>query len=649
MDQLCQRILASMEYSPRDRAEEHSGLWSSSTSRVQSERESVLQSPNLRNFTAAPLPLHTERSLPSLAAALGQSSPVISQPTYRTLPRRAMSIHRSIETASLEREVATTSPLSQASSLRSKASDTHSGWHSGRDSTSQPGSNTNDPSRLVLTAPTSPEVSHSNSDRVSSPESHPTKDLPPVNDDVDTHRTSIISIQSSVFALGGESVLEDSTHTGTASIATSRTVRDTSTCECPRIRRMDVGVWHPRDVSDHHTVDHVHESDGGRLSAKSSGVVQIASEPIPHTQGELPVVSLTATPNLVPEKLSRNETSSWEDSSLSHFTIDSGPYFSENEPVVSRRVEPRAEIALNQHDAKNAMSSSAKQQYRLRALHSGKDSSEQGQAIDVPKLVKTSTEPADAGRTEARSLSLDHLMASDRVRADTVAKSTTSHAMLLDDVDFRVNSSDADRPKEQYIDATPFPRIDSPGKASEACPIQSPASITSGWDVQFSEKLRPMPDLANEKFSASLTQADYQERLSTLPRGSENIWLPLARPALHNRYHGFCKGAWQIRKAVRYERPRTLSLLLADKQNTKIALTDLLCCVQVDEGIRVLLTPRPNHKEPILDWQCTACNFRSRAPSAEALPDYILFNQKHNVRYRWLFLANSHCSAPTSL
>jgi hypothetical protein len=63
----------------------------------------------------------------------------------------------------------------------------------------------------------------------------------------------------------------------------------------------------------------------------------------------------------------------------------------------------------------------------------------------------------------------------------------------------------------------------------------------------------------------------------------------------------------------------------------------------------VLLTRGPNHKEPILDWQCTACNFRSRAPNADALPDYILFNQKHNVRYRWLFLANSHCSAPNPL
>ena len=80
-----------------------------------------------------------------------------------------------------------------------------------------------------------------------------------------------------------------------------------------------------------------------------------------------------------------------------------------------------------------------------------------------------------------------------------------------------------------------------------------------------------------------------------------------------------------------------------------ITPADLLCFVQVDEGIRVLLTPKPNYKEPVVYWQCTACDFRSKAPSADALPEYVLFNRKHNVRYRWLFLANSHCSTPTSL
>jgi hypothetical protein len=63
------------------------------------------------------------------------------------------------------------------------------------------------------------------------------------------------------------------------------------------------------------------------------------------------------------------------------------------------------------------------------------------------------------------------------------------------------------------------------------------------------------PDLNqfSEKYPAAalLTQADYAARLLSLPAGMENIWMPLKRPAMHNRYHGFCKGAWQIRKAVR--------------------------------------------------------------------------------------------------
>lgn len=568
MDQLCQRIMASMEYSPRDRAEERSGLWSSSASRVQSERESVLQSPGLRNFTATPLPLHTERSLPSLPAVLGQRSPIISQPTYRTLPRRPMSIHRSNEIASLERETATTSSPSQASSLRSKASGSHSAWHSRRHSTSRPGSSTSDPSRVVLTAPTSPEFSHSNSDRVSSLEPHPTKDLPSVNNDVDTHRTSIFSIQSSVFALGGESVPEDSTYTGTASVATLQPVRDAPVGEGQRIRRMNIGVWPPREVTDHHIADDVHGTD-------SSGVGHMANEPIPQTQLGLPLVSFTAASEFVPEKPNRNETSSWEDSSLSHFTIDSGPYFSEDEPFSSPRMEPRVEVASNEDSAANIISPSAKKQHRLRALNSGKESSEKGQTIDAPKPIRMSSEPADSGYTEARSLSLDRLVASDGVQADTLAKSTRSHAMFPDDNILFVTSTDVERLGERHIDdPTPLPRIG--GKASEAYIMQSPASITSEWDVQFNEKLRPMPDLANEKFSASLTQADYQERLSTLPRGLENIWLPLARPALHNRYHGFCKGAWQIRKTVRYKR-RPISSMLPT-QAYKVEKCQLTSC-----------------------------------------------------------------------
>ena len=46
------------------------------------------------------------------------------------------------------------------------------------------------------------------------------------------------------------------------------------------------------------------------------------------------------------------------------------------------------------------------------------------------------------------------------------------------------------------------------------------------------------------------TQTDNRGSVSSVPPGMDDVWLPLARPALHNRYHGFCKGAWDIRISV---------------------------------------------------------------------------------------------------
>ncbi len=71
-----------------------------------------------------------------------------------------------------------------------------------------------------------------------------------------------------------------------------------------------------------------------------------------------------------------------------------------------------------------------------------------------------------------------------------------------------------------------------------AAALEAPEAMRNSLDPQFREKMRPVADLTNEKFSASLTQADYQDRLSAVPKGQENAWLPLARPAMHNRYHG---------------------------------------------------------------------------------------------------------------
>ena len=63
--------------------------------------------------------------------------------------------------------------------------------------------------------------------------------------------------------------------------------------------------------------------------------------------------------------------------------------------------------------------------------------------------------------------------------------------------------------------------------------------------------LSPKVDEFSEKLPSPHLQPDYNARLLSLPGGMENIWAPLTRPAMHNRYHGFCKGAWQIRKTVR--------------------------------------------------------------------------------------------------
>ncbi|KAK7189077.1 hypothetical protein DPSP01_010336 [Paraphaeosphaeria sporulosa] len=120
----------------------------------------------------------------------------------------------------------------------------------------------------------------------------------------------------------------------------------------------------------------------------------------------------------------------------------------------------------------------------------------------------------------------------------------------------------------------------------------------------------------SEKFPSPRFEPDYNARLQRLSPGLENIWVPLTRPAMHNRYHGFCKGAWQIRKTVH-------------------------------EGLEVQITPAL--KEPVLHWACKECKFKSRAPNADTLPDVVMSNQKYNIRFRWLFLAKSHHRADVSI
>ena len=76
--------------------------------------------------------------------------------------------------------------------------------------------------------------------------------------------------------------------------------------------------------------------------------------------------------------------------------------------------------------------------------------------------------------------------------------------------------------------------------------------------------------------------------------GIAQPWLPLPRPARHNNYHGFCKGAWQIRKNIR-------------------------------EGLSIRMIPNANGVE-VPHWKCKLCEYRSKGvslQSANVLPDEV--------------------------
>jgi hypothetical protein len=102
--------------------------------------------------------------------------------------------------------------------------------------------------------------------------------------------------------------------------------------------------------------------------------------------------------------------------------------------------------------------------------------------------------------------------------------------------------SPATTPRPQYLS-----RITTSEKSQR--PFEAPEVVS--MDFEGMHPVSPLPDQYPEKYPAFRTQADYAELLLSLPAGMDNIWMPLKRPAMHNRYHGFCKGAWEIRKAVR--------------------------------------------------------------------------------------------------
>ncbi|EXJ72736.1 uncharacterized protein A1O5_03883 [Cladophialophora psammophila CBS 110553] len=120
--------------------------------------------------------------------------------------------------------------------------------------------------------------------------------------------------------------------------------------------------------------------------------------------------------------------------------------------------------------------------------------------------------------------------------------------------DLALHTSDAS--PTPSLTATPLSarisRIEKPEDVLRA--LEAPEVVTKDFGVMFS--MRPIasapttPASGADKYLAFRTQSDYAEALFSLSPGMDNIWAPLSRPAMHNRYHGFCKGAWQMRKAV---------------------------------------------------------------------------------------------------
>lgn len=114
----------------------------------------------------------------------------------------------------------------------------------------------------------------------------------------------------------------------------------------------------------------------------------------------------------------------------------------------------------------------------------------------------------------------------------------------------------SEKEETQSIRSKPLPPAPSLGFALAAADRLKRTSVGSEAPevikayTDEAHALSPRSDVFSEKLPSPRLEPDYNARLASLPLGLESIWVPLTRPAMHNRYHGFCKGAWQIRKAV---------------------------------------------------------------------------------------------------
>ncbi|OQO10859.1 hypothetical protein B0A48_04160 [Cryoendolithus antarcticus] len=157
--------------------------------------------------------------------------------------------------------------------------------------------------------------------------------------------------------------------------------------------------------------------------------------------------------------------------------------------------------------------------------------------------------------------------------------------------------------------------IDGPSRSGSApvVPTQDTLSMLPDRSNMYSLSLRPTVSTPTGPSSSSGSRSS-AEHLMWSPEHDE-VWSPLSEPTAHNKYHGFCKGAWQTRRSL-------------------------------EHGLQITTVPHNGQNMP--HWQCTDCSFRSRAPPDPRLLLEQISHAPSGVRYRWLFLAKSHIPAQTS-
>ncbi|KAM0716661.1 hypothetical protein Q7P37_008106 [Cladosporium fusiforme] len=605
MDQVCQRIMASIQFQSQQPDDKTMETWSPSESSMRSGSASV-QPPSLNESCEIPpaLPIQIDKRLPSLPAAIGHASRVIYQPIQRVFPQRAVSIRHGSDAVSQKK-------------LR----------HFGPSPAASPALHVRE-SRTSLRPTTNTDTEPRNFGNGYSPSGSHTKETS--GHSVRLSRTN--SYDNSIISKRYDSKTKASDRVSTSSIQPSVfLVRDkddtdmkasSATSITSLYAYQDVGMtFADGDVPRNDTLDEVRQSvdrpqQDRQFSIVSDQVLAVNEPQLEHEPESLPTVddptargatplasvrpvpqhtytsneSLPQTAHGLGVSALREQIEPHSSTSL-YFTINAGDYVHEH-PDPGPRPSIMKSGPLNPSDQASTLA----EEEADRANHNHSHPS----AFTIDGGVDTSVVSApvnpDTAQKDMRPGEVEH---GGNARTDVEAGTQAV---------FRKEANPGD-PEHGWLS----PQDKEFEDTFHA--LRTPESIENLSETQFREKLRPIADLANEKFSASLTQADYQERLSSLPKGQNNVWLPLSRPALHNRYHGFCKGAWQIRKAA-------------------------------GEGLQVHLTP--SLKEPVIHWQCAACNFNSKAPNADALPSHILFNQRYNVRYRWTFLAKSHRSASAS-